>query len=435
MFIRKDAVTLAVLSLLASSGLAMADTTDITAPLSLKSTVTAAEAAPERAPLMSLLDKAGAAQTLDSYGLNIYGWLESGYTYNHRYNGTPITGRAFDHEYGNHYMLNQLVLRFERGVDSKKWDVGGMVELMYGSDAARIHSTGLGYNGSDATDDNTPTDDLAVANNHPILQFDIPQAYVTVNVPVGNGLLIKAGKMVTHFGTETIDPRSNAFYSHSYLFGLIPYTHTGVMAFYTLNDQWSIMLGASRGWDIALEDNNGCGIDVLGQITYTPNKTWNVVFNYGVGPENAGDNSHYRITINPIVNWQVNEKLKVSAEFLYNYDGGYNGDASAGISHAYGDTWGAAIYASYMVCESVTLNLRAEKAHTYLSTYNDGATTNFYEVTLGATIVPFPKDTLGKNLTIRPEVRYDWSEDAVYSASGDTWHDQLTFGCDIILKF
>ena len=116
--------------------------------------------------------------------MNIYGWIESGYTYNHRHknsgNDIVITPGPFNHEYGNHYMLNQVDLRFERVVDPTKFDVGGMVELMYGSDAARIHATGLGYNGSDPTDDNVPLDDLAVANLQPKWQFDIAQAYVDV---------------------------------------------------------------------------------------------------------------------------------------------------------------------------------------------------------------------------------------------------------------
>ena len=111
----------------------------------------------------------------------------------------------------------RLLFCFERQVDTTKFDVGGMIELyMYGSDAARIHSRGLGYNGSDSSDDNNPVDPLAVANLHPIWQFDISQAYVDVNLPVGNGLQVRVGKFVTLMGYEAIDPRGNPFYSHSY---------------------------------------------------------------------------------------------------------------------------------------------------------------------------------------------------------------------------
>jgi hypothetical protein len=451
---------MAVAGLLASSGFAMADTTDVrNASLSLDPTVITAQASATPAAndslLMSTLDRAGAARPLSDLGLKLYGWVEGGYTYNHRHHGdTLIIPGPFNHEYGNHFMLNQLVLRFERGVDATKFDVGGMVELMYGSDAARIHSTGLGYNGSDATDDGSPSDPLAVANLHPIWQFDIPQAYIDVNIPIGNGLKVRAGKFVTLLGYETIDPRTNPFYSHSYLFGLVPFTHTGVLGMYQISDQFSVTAGVTRGWDIALEDTNGCAIDVIGQFAYTPNKQLAFYLNYSVGPENAGDTGHYRTAIDPVITWQVTDQLKLGAEGLYIYDGGINaGLGDNDSTHAYGDAWGLALYASYRVNDYVTVNGRVEKAHTYLGNFANSAlvsqgqgditglfggivpTLNAYEATLGVTITPLPQDPIGKNLSIRPEIRYDWSEDSLYPTGGRTFKDQLTFGADVIFTF
>src|SRR5206468_3399907 len=130
---------------------------------------------------------------------------------------------------------------FERTVDPSKgkFDVGGRVEWIYGKDADFIHSNGLfdWYNGPESPED----------------QFDLTQAYVDLAIPVGRGLKVRAGKMVTHMGFETINPTTNPLYSHSYLFGYaIPFTHTGVMAFYTLSDSVSVMGGFSRGWEQSL---------------------------------------------------------------------------------------------------------------------------------------------------------------------------------------
>jgi len=66
------------------------------------------------APLMGALGKAGIDQSA-LQGVNIYGWIESGYSYNHRHssqgNGpTGIIPGPFNHEVGNHYMMNQLDL-------------------------------------------------------------------------------------------------------------------------------------------------------------------------------------------------------------------------------------------------------------------------------------------------------------------------------------
>jgi hypothetical protein len=448
MFYRKDAVFMAVAGLLASSGFAMADATPKTS-LSLDAT------APDSLLMMGM-DKAGAGQMLKDAKLNIYGWVESGYTYNHRHGGSGqnsavITPGPFNHEYGNHYMLNQLVLRFERQVDVTKLDVGGMVELMYGSDAARIHSTGLGYNGSDATDDNGsvsgPVDDLAVANLHPIWQFDIPQAYVDVGVPIGNGLRLRVGKFVTLLGYETIDPRSNPFYSHSYLFNAVPFTQTGVIGDYKLHDNLELQLGVTRGWDIALEDNNG-SIDVLGQVAYKFNDQLNAVFNFSVGPENGAypaggqkhDEGHYRVALDPIVYYQVTKALKVGVEGLYIYDGGINGNGVSDTHH-YGDVWGGAAYVGYTVNDNLTVNGRLEKAHVNLASFagsTNSSDINLYEITLGVTVTPLPKDPYLKGLSIRPEIRYDFTDASrgAFTANGGTsYKDQLTFAADVIFAF
>lgn len=438
MFYRKDAVSMAVVALLASSGFAMADTTQVkTSALSLDPSVINADvdAAPST-PLMMGLDKIGMAKPLTNLGLNIYGWVEAGYTLNLRQQqgDTPIRPGPFTQEIGNHVELNQVDLRIEKLVDSKKWDVGGLVDVMFGTDANFIHSNGIEIQ--------TPGD-----NPGEVPQVDLVQAYVDVNAPVGNGLKIRVGKFATLLGTETIDPRGNAFYSHSYLFSLIPFTQTGVLGFYQLNDQWSFVAGMTRGWDQATEDNNGA-VDALGQVGYTMSKQIQFYLNLSVGPQDTGDTSHYRTTIDPIAVWQVSDKLKLNAEGLYTYDGGYNGFAPAGFSHAYGDTYGVALYGSYAINDYLTANARAEWAHGYLGSF-DGIsagtfngfnfsvpTLNVAEITLGVTIKPMPKDPIGQNLMLRPEVRYDVSEDHLYPVgSGAVYRDQWTAAMDVIFTF
>jgi hypothetical protein len=452
---------MAVAGLLATCGFAMADTTQVkSSSLSLDPSVIHADidAAPST-PLMMGLDKIGAAKPLTNLGLNLYGWAEAGYTVNLRRHGneTPIVPGPFNHEYGNHVMLNQVVLRLEKLVDSKKWDVGGAIDLMYGSDAGRIHSSGLGYNGSDPTDDAQPFDTAdSLSNYHPIWQFDIPQAYVDVNVPVGNGLKVRAGKFYTLVGYETVDPNGNQFYSHSYIFNAEPFTHTGVVGFYQLNDQISLAAGITRGWDQATEDTNGAP-DLIGQVGYKLNQQWQFYLNYTVGPENAGDNGHYRTLINPIAVWQMTDKLKFAGEGIYVYDGGRNGGG-------YGDVWGLALYGSYIVNDMFTVNVRAEKFHDFADSFGSSSSVsssnnffdefasaspgstgfsggvtslNYYELTAGVSIKPMPKDPIGQNLTIRPEIRYDVSEDHVYHVGGGStfFRDQWTIAADVIFKF
>ena len=452
MFQRK-AVFFAVAGLLASSGYALAGNAPKTS-LSLDPTVITADAPADRAPLMMALDKVGAAKPLDDIGLNIYGWVESGYSYNHRHasRNFGILPGPFNVEHGNHYTFNQLDIRFERQVDTKKFDVGGMVEVLYGLDANHIHSTGLPFWGSDPS-----TTDQALATrdtNSAYPGFDIPQAYVTVNIPVGNGLQLKAGKFDTLLGYETVDPRGNLFYSHSWIFNALPYSATGILGTYQFTDALSVTAGISRGWDQTLEDSgpNGgsCAIDALGNITYKINNQITAQLNWSTGPENFMDTSHYRTALDPIVTWAVTDKLNLAVEGLYIYDGGMNGNAPS-VTHAYGDVWGAAAYASYTVNEYLTVNARAEKAHAYSSGYGgytisqlpsvpSGAipALNAYEITLGVTVTPMPKDPILKNLSVRPEIRYDFTDSSAYRffpANGNFYKDQLTFAADVIFKF
>ncbi|MEI8198260.1 MAG: outer membrane beta-barrel protein [Phycisphaerae bacterium] len=443
MFTRKDAVVaLAACTLLASAGMAKAETTPA---LTLTPSVVHLDEAAPRGLLMSGADEIGVGKTLDQYGINIYGWVEAGYTANLRNNAAASSRPGpFTTERGNHFTFNQLDLRIERQVDLKKFDVGGMVEMVYGTDSNFIQSNGMQIQTNGAKG----LDDADNPGETPILEF--VQAYVDIAIPVGNGLKLRAGKFVTLLSYETIAPATNPFYSHSLLFNTVAATQTGVLGTYAFNDQWAVTAGATRGWDQSTEDNNDA-IDFLGQVSWTPNKKLTALLNLSSGPQNSSvyfmtnnkvfadsvdnrlqsDNAHWRTTIDPVVTYQLTEKLKLGAEVLYIYDGGYNAMGGNGTPRSYGDVWGAALYAGYQINDMFTLNGRVEKLHDY----RGGTTMNFYEATAGVTIVPMPKDKIGHNLMIRPELRYDTSEDKVYSAGNNSYRDNWTVGCDVIFTF
>jgi hypothetical protein len=467
---RKSAVSMAIVAAVtATMGSAFAEGTATKAPvLSLEpsvallddaSTAPAADAGPSVSrptspsrPLMSALDKLGAASTMDKYNINIYGWVEGSYTYNHRHTnhdssvfsspGVPVNKVGiggtlpFNHEAGDNVMGNQLAIRFERQIQSTEhFEVGGMVEVMYGQDAAAIHSNGLEYGNSGSDGDRL----------HPNYQFDIPQAYVDIAVGV-KGLTFRVGKFYALCGYELIQPDANPLFSHSYLFYAMPFTQTGVVADYKLNDQWEAKAGVTRGWDQATEDgtaaNNNCAVDGVYQVLYTPNSQLTAVLSGTVGPNDGVDTSHYRVMIDPTITYKVTDSLSVGAEVLYIYDGGFNAH-SVGDTHHYGDVWGIDLYAGYKINDFFTVNGRAEKAHFYngVGSFGTGVSTvNVYSFTLGVTITPFANDTtgFGSALKIRPEIRYDYSEDRIYDFGGHNpngYKDQFTMAVDVIYAF
>ena len=148
----------------------------------------------------------------------ISGWIDSGITGNF---ASPADnqnfGRFFDDRV-NEPLLNQAVINLERALAPQpgEFDWGFKLQFMYGSDARFIHSLGLF------------SDTLGTST----LQPDLSEAYLNLHFPVisEGGLDLKLGKFVTLEGVETIDPRTNFFYSHTYIFNFgIPFNHTGAL--------------------------------------------------------------------------------------------------------------------------------------------------------------------------------------------------------------
>src|SRR5690348_3264641 len=223
-----------------------------------------------RQPLMMLFDRMGWGSALDRARVNIYGHVEGSFTWNFDNPAQNLNlGREFDIEHDKG-LINQIDLNVERRVALQEghFDVGGRVELLYGTDARFIHSSGM-----------FDRDDFF---HGPEYQFDIPQLYVDVGIPVGNGLRIRAGKFLLF---KQIDPNSSVFYSHSFSFGgALPFTLTGVTGYYPISDRLNVEAGISRGWGQSLKDNNGA-IDALGRVRYAVGQRTDLSLAAIMGPE------------------------------------------------------------------------------------------------------------------------------------------------------
>jgi len=383
---------------------------------------------------MNALDNIGLAKPLDRIGINIYGFVEAGYLYDitKPRNVTPplTTGPGdlifYPGTWKNQVLLDQLDLSIERAVDASKgkFDIGFHVEAIYGRDAFYTHSNGMLDEGNHV--------DLAASP--PVLphgeevSFDLPQAYLTFAIPVGSGLTIKAGKFVTPFGFETINPTSNYLYTHSYEFSYgIPSTQTGILASYNLTDKLAMTAGFTRGWNQSTSDNNSA-IDFLGGAVYTWSDKLTLSGNLTVGPEAAHDDADYFVVPEVIAAYKLSDQLTVDGDFLY------------GFANNITQWFGIAGYADYAFSSMFSLNGRVEFYHD-----GDGVTTgvgtlpnvnftdvNFWEVTAGVAVTPMPDNEWLKTLVIRPELRFDWADHGVFDFDK---FNQLTVACDVIWSF
>lgn len=371
-----------------------------------------------RPALMSALDAAGIGRNLDDLRINLYGWVEGSYTYNFDNPAKSLNlGRVFDIN-DNRLQLNQVNLNVERKADPHQWDIGGMVELNYGTDARFIHS-------SDFLGNSTSAGAISRGNpinNGPEYQFDIPQLYVDITAPLGNGIRVRLGKFLFF---KQIDPNASVFFSHSFTFGAaLPFTLTGATVNYAFTDQLSVETGISRGWGQTFTDNNGA-INGIGRVRYDIDKQTAFSVAAVVGPELTGDNSHYRSVIDATLSYQVSDPLTILLDGVYGYQAQPAGATSS-------QWYGVSGYAVYKLSDSLNINARGEYYRDEEG-FTTGVAQTLFEGTLGVTITPFPRNALGSNLKIRPEVRYDYSTRGYFNGLAD--HSQLTVAVDAYFDF
>jgi hypothetical protein len=385
---------------------------------------------------MGALHPTPVGKALENANITLGGYIEGAYTASFQHPpGNVIAGRVFDTKH-ERVVLDQADFFIDRPVDygaaakNHTFDIGGHLELVYGWDAGAFHSDGLYDNPTSSRKSSQGA--YYSSRTQPENQFDIEQAYVDFALPVGQGMRIRVGKIVTLLGYEVISPTGNAFYSHSYLFGFaVPLTNTGIIAEYKVSDDWTFDAGVTRGENQSVLDNNGSP-DMISQATFTPQendalKKWKFIANLEVGPEAAADNHDWWTVIDLQAIYTVNEKLSVALNADY-------GDAPHALVTKSAQWGGLAGYAGYTINDYVTANARLEWYEDAQGfTLGTPGSLNVYEATVGASIKPFPASDVGQNLVIRPEIRGDYADKNFFNAG--TKHFQATFGLDAYFKY
>ncbi len=351
---------------------------------------------------------------LKYYGINFGGWLQQGITFNgddpsDRFNG-PVATNDRDGE----YQMNQFWLFMDRPVGQRGhcWELGGRIDMIYGTDYRYGISYGLDdrINGMDS-----------------YYGLVIPQAYLALG---NDRFSVLVGHFAGILNYEQVPAPANFFYSHSYQMGYgEPLLVTGLMSSYKLTQNWSVAAGFHRGW-MMWEDNNE-SLDFMGGLSWTgDNKTDRLAFNVDVGPQDPiqqGDTvgQRDRFVYSLIYQHEFSDRTSYALEHTYGYeqDGAFWANQDA-------EWYGIAQYLYYAINEAWKAGLRIE-----IFRDNNGARVagvghlvpghgwdggpgfagNFCELTLGLNWRPNP------NVVMRPEIRWD-----VYDGSPDL-NGQLPF--------
>lgn len=391
-------------------------------------------------------------------GIKLSGQINAGFMLNPY---RPNTGLNFGHSFtdrANAAALNQILLTAEKKIDTASTDFqwGFKVQGMYGTDARFTQFLGVFNN--------------ATPNSR--YQFDIVEANVQARLPIfAGGMDLKAGMYATPIGFETIDPATNPFYTHSYIFQFgLPFKHTGLLSVSHVSDTLDVYAGVDTGANTTigpLGENNGAVGGIAGVGLNLMGGKLTILALSHFGPENAtralsplgvNANGEWRFFNDIVVTYKATEALTLVTEANWIRDNyGLNGNAVNGF--------GVAQYASYALTETVALNARAEvwrddnnffvasfagnsdpvRFQQGLPTRSTvyaapGGSTTYGSLTLGATWKPTLPTSVA-TLAIRPEIRWDhafttnkpFNNNAVTNTGGTA--NNFTFGADLVLTF
>jgi len=195
---------------------------------------------------------ADAASTWKTLGFQISGGTSA--TYNHNFNNPDTNlSQLRTHDANTNTFtpnLAQVIVQRPATAGGATDRVGFRARLNFGSDA-RVSRARTNYlPGQDNT------------------EIDVQELYAEYIAPIGNGLLIQAGKINTALGYETFTSWENPNFSRTFNYNLAQaFTTTGVRFTYEFSPMVKVMTAVSNGWD-NIEDNNK-GKIVEGALTLT----------------------------------------------------------------------------------------------------------------------------------------------------------------------
>jgi hypothetical protein len=170
----------------------------------------------------------------------------------------------------NGFNLDVVKLSIAKPEDATPYASGYEADLLFGPDAVgwnpSANSTG-GQNGSEPGE---------------FADFAIQQAFITLNTPIGNGIDWKFGVFNTVIGYEGFDVASNPNYTRSWGWAVEPTEHTGLLASYKVNDEWSFSAGVANTLSTGINTRNNYkptsgsawSKTVMASVTFSAPSSW-----------------------------------------------------------------------------------------------------------------------------------------------------------------
>lgn len=345
---------------------------------------------------------------IQRYGVNLGGWATAGFNYNASNPNDRNNGPVSMTDRTGEFNLYQLNLFLEKAlVKSTDWDVGGRFDFMFGTDSRYTQASGHW--------------DTSLISQRNLRYYDIalPQAYVEVFSPIGNGLNGKFGHFYSIIGYESVSSPPNFFSSHSYSFKSSPFTTTGALFSYALSEQWSINLGVTTGADNFDRD--------LGAWSQMSGLTWTNA--------DTGTTVSFSVLQGDVFKNRSSELMYYSAilqqnlgkwRYVLQHDLGTQDHAVMGKN---AEWYSVVQYLTYDLDNKLSVGLRWEWFRDQDGFRYSAGEAGYYETTAGLNWKPC------RWLTVRPEIRYDWADSTSPAFNMGTKNSQFLAGTDFIIQF
>jgi len=327
----------------------------------------------------------------------------------------------------NRVEQNQFVVYLERQPDECQedhLDWGFRVSAVYGLDYRFMISRGFMSN------------QLLVHNNY--YGLDMPMMYYNLYVPhVFMGMNITMGRVISEADIEAQLAPNNLMSSHSLLYGFDPYTDWGIFFTVKLTNNWTYQFGFDAGGDVApWQRDPGREPTFCTMLQYiSSDNKWSI---YGGANQlnrgNFGYNNLQQFV--ETITYQFTPKVWTTWETWYMYMKGTSTHPTSEVPYQNGFFTTRGGYAAELATLDYVMVRLAD--NTFVSWRNEffndmngsrtGYTSKYYETSIGLTWWP------NKLLTIRPELRYDHSFEALAFDNGIR-HGQVTAQMDCVFHF
>jgi hypothetical protein len=369
-------------------------------------------------------------KSLDKTPWRIVGWLDAGFNIStSKGSNLPLTYDFVP----NHLELDQLVVEFQKMPDTvqKRYiDWGFLSAHLFGIDYR--FTTAAGYF----------NDQLNTHNNlygyDPVLQW-----FMVYFPKISDGAVLQVGRYISPIDIEAQLSNQNYLYSHSLMFGVDPYTYTGINMEVRVNKEFMYFIGAHAGnentpWSGRASLN---GEFLLGWAAANNKDTlWGGVDSIGAGKTIKGHDNEQ--VINGVWGhvWTKRFHMQTQAYYMWQYDPIMGGTPNNGPVYPYGGGGGAGAQikgkaSAYGFVNNLEYAVNKKDYISFRSGYlgdpqgwRTGYVDRYCDFTLGYSHL------FNSHIWFRPEIGYQHAFDNGSFDNG-TRKDQIDFGADVIYRF